>query len=94
MFVKVEDNPTGGPDNKEAKWWKDWLNKKKEVHNRNADSINELRKQQLEIQLQQQADKMELQVLCAKYDALVKQLATEQRIQSKTEHRRLEVDED
>lgn len=94
MFIKVEDNPSGGPDNKEAKWWKDWLGKKKEVHTRNTEHIQDLRKQQLNLALQQEANRMQLQVLCAKYDELVKQLAAEQRIGHKSEHRRLEVDED
>jgi hypothetical protein len=93
MFIKVENNPTGGEDNQEAKWWKNWLGRKKEVHTRNSEHITELRKQQLHLQVQQQTTHMELQTLCAKYDLLVKQLAAEERVGHKSEHRRLEVDD-
>ena len=94
MFIKVEDNPNGGEDNKKAKWWKDWIGKKKEVHDTNTKRIEELEKQCLNLTIQQSQTHMELAILCKKYDTLVKQLAAEERIKNNTEHRRLEVDED
>ena len=93
MFVKVVDNPAGGPDSGEAKWWKDWLSRKKKVHTENTEKIDVVRKQKLNLQIQEQETQVELAKLCARYDELVKQLAAEQRVQSKTEHRRLEVED-
>lgn len=93
MFIKVEDNPTGGPDSGEAKWWKDWLTKKKKVHTENTEKIEHLRKQRLNLKIQEADSKTELARLCARYDELVKQLAAEQRAQSQIEHRRLEVED-
>lgn len=88
------DNPDGGPDNKEAKWWKDWLGKKKAVHDTNTQRIEQLEQQRLNLCIQQNQTQMELTLLCKKYDELVKQLAAEGRVGTNSDHRRLEVDDE
>jgi hypothetical protein len=92
-FIQILENPDGGPDNEEAKWWNNWLGKKKEVHDKNSESIEHLRKQQINLQIQQRQTTADIKRLCTKYDELLKQLAAEERVEHKSEHRRLEVED-
>ena len=92
MFIKVEPNPDGGPDNAEARWWKDWITKKNKKQELDNEKIKKLRQKQINLEIQKQQTTEELTALCKRYDELVKQLAAEERSQSKIEHRRLEIE--
>jgi hypothetical protein len=93
MFIKVEDNPTGGPDNGEATWWKTWLNKKQEVSNKNTLKIQQLMQEKRELHDKMNAERATLGKLCEKFDTVTKQVAAEERSKHKTDHRRLEVED-